>query len=248
MPSTTNYGWSTPADSDLVKDGAAAIRTLGSSIDTTVFNNASAGIPKTIVDAKGDLIAATASDTVSRLAVGTNGQVLTADSTAATGLAWGSPSAGGMTSLASGNLSGSSSISITSISGSYNELIVSVSGATDAAGGSNMHVRFNSDTGTNYQWSGVRTDSNVLLNESNDTRIRLSPGASTASTQSAWLNIPNYASTAKYKTATGPGNNQTSGAFIVGLWKSSSAITSIQISNADAANFLSGTYTLYGVK
>ena len=45
-------------------------------------------IPATIADAKGELIAGTAADTVDRLAVGTNGQVLTADSTASTGLAW----------------------------------------------------------------------------------------------------------------------------------------------------------------
>lgn len=47
-----------------------------------------AGISATIVDAKGDLIAATAADTVARLAVGTNDQVLTADSAQATGLKW----------------------------------------------------------------------------------------------------------------------------------------------------------------
>ena len=47
-------------------------------------------IQNTIVDAKGDLIGATASDTPARLAVGTNGQVLTADSTEATGLKWSS--------------------------------------------------------------------------------------------------------------------------------------------------------------
>jgi len=47
------------------------------------------GIQPSIVDAKGDLIVATAADSVSRLAVGTNGQVLKADSTTATGLAWG---------------------------------------------------------------------------------------------------------------------------------------------------------------
>jgi hypothetical protein len=57
---------------------------LASTADTT----ATAAIPKTIVDAKGDLIGATAADTPARLAVGTNGQVLTADSTAATGLKW----------------------------------------------------------------------------------------------------------------------------------------------------------------
>jgi len=91
MATTTNYAWETPDDTDLVKDGAAAIRTLGSSIDSTVFANASASIAKTLIDAKGDLISATAADTPARLAVGTNGQVLTADSTTATGLKWATP-------------------------------------------------------------------------------------------------------------------------------------------------------------
>jgi hypothetical protein len=55
--------------------------------DTNAIQNA-------IVDAKGDLIGATAADTPARLAVGTNGQVLTADSTAATGLKWDAISSG----------------------------------------------------------------------------------------------------------------------------------------------------------
>ena len=84
MATSPIYGWEEPDDTDLVKDGAAAIRTLGNAIDTTMGTM----VPKSLVDAKGDLIAATAADTVARLAVGTNGQVLTADSTAATGLKW----------------------------------------------------------------------------------------------------------------------------------------------------------------
>jgi hypothetical protein len=38
MPTTSNFGWTTPADTDLVKDGAAAIRTLGNGIDTSLVD------------------------------------------------------------------------------------------------------------------------------------------------------------------------------------------------------------------
>jgi hypothetical protein len=92
MATTTNFGWSTPDDSANVKDGAAAIRSLGTAVDTTVATM----VPKTIVDAKGDIIAATAADTVDRLAVGANNTVLTADSSAATGLKWAAPAGGSL--------------------------------------------------------------------------------------------------------------------------------------------------------
>jgi hypothetical protein len=63
----------------------------GTSGSVTLSLDSAAVIAPTIVDAKGDLIGATAADTPARLAVGTNGQVLTADSTAATGLVWSTP-------------------------------------------------------------------------------------------------------------------------------------------------------------
>lgn len=88
MATTTNYGWTTPDDTDLVKDGAAAIRSLGTAIDTTTYNNAQAAIAKTLIDAKGDLIVGSAADAVARLAVGTNNHVLTADSSATNGVKW----------------------------------------------------------------------------------------------------------------------------------------------------------------
>jgi hypothetical protein len=69
-----------------------------------VAQDDSNAIQNAIVDAKGDLIAATANDTPARLAVGTNGQVLTADSTAATGLAWATASSG------SSNVAGKNSV------------------------------------------------------------------------------------------------------------------------------------------
>jgi hypothetical protein len=114
MPTTTNFGWTTPADTDLVKDGAAAIRTLAGNIDTSlvdlkggttgqvlsknsntdldytwVAQDDSNAIQNAIIDAKGDLIVGTAADTPDRLAVGSNNQVLIADSAQATGIKWG---------------------------------------------------------------------------------------------------------------------------------------------------------------
>lgn len=59
-------------------------------MDTTIADT----IAESLVDAKGDLLAASADDTVARLAVGTNDYVLTADSGEATGLKW-AASAGG---------------------------------------------------------------------------------------------------------------------------------------------------------
>jgi hypothetical protein len=70
MATTTNYGWTTPNDTDLVKDGAAAIRTLGSSVDTTT----KALNPSTTL---GDIEYRSATaNTNTRLPIGTSGQVL----------------------------------------------------------------------------------------------------------------------------------------------------------------------------
>jgi hypothetical protein len=174
MATTTNFGWETPDDTDLVKDGAAAIRTALGGVDTSfvdlkggttgqVLSKASNtdldfswvaqddanAIQNTIVDAKGDLISATAADTPARLAVGTNGQVLTADSTTATGLKWAAAAGGSYTTLASGTLSGSA-LSLTSISGSYKNLVllmdtVSINGTTNV----DLYLRWNAYA-TNY--------------------------------------------------------------------------------------------------
>jgi hypothetical protein len=55
------------------------------------------GIQPTLLTAKGDLISATAASTVARLAVGSNDQILVADSTTSTGLKWATPASGGLT-------------------------------------------------------------------------------------------------------------------------------------------------------
>ena len=60
-----------------------------------IFFGDAAGISASIVDAKGDLIVGTADNTVGRLAVGTNGYTLVADSVETTGLKWAAPASGG---------------------------------------------------------------------------------------------------------------------------------------------------------
>jgi hypothetical protein len=72
----------------------------------------SAGIPATLLDAKGDLIVASAADTAARLAVGgTNGHVLTVDSNETLGVKW-AAAAGGVTAV------GASTADVLSVSGS----------------------------------------------------------------------------------------------------------------------------------
>jgi hypothetical protein len=138
---TTNFGWDIPQSTDLVKDGATAIAALGQDIDTAlvdlkggttgqvlakasgsdldfswVAQDDSNAIQNSIVDAKGDLISATANDTPARLAVGTNGHVLTADSTAATGLKWAAaPASGKVLQVVQGTTTTSTTISSTSL-------------------------------------------------------------------------------------------------------------------------------------
>jgi hypothetical protein len=261
MPTTTNYGWTTPADTDLVKDGAAAIRTLGSSIDTTVFNNASAGIPKTIVDAKGDLIAATASDTVARLAIGTNNQVLTADSTAATGMKWATPS-GGWTLLATATLSGSTGVSFTSIPTTYsqlrvicNNLVVNTSTVDQW-----MFMRFNNDsTAGNYIDSGWVASGGT--NRADDTAHGKAENRATIGAPVSNTNLSNepYRSfsiieilnandttTNKMTRWTSLANANVGGIAMMGRYKGTSAISQIDFIRNSTSTY-TGTVFLYGM-
>ena len=110
--------------------------------DIEAFVNTTPGVVQAdIVDAKGDIIAATAADTVGRLAVGTDTYVLTADSGEATGLVWAAPTTGDITGVTAG----------TNISGGGTSGTVTVNLAIDAAvdvgaDGSGVDVSFHSGT------------------------------------------------------------------------------------------------------
>jgi len=254
MATTTNYSWSTPDDTALVKDGAAAIRSLGTAIDSTVFTNAGAAIAKTIVDAKGDIIAATAADTVSRLAVGANDTVLTADSSTATGLKWAAAGGGlNYTLINAGGtaLTGASTITISGISNVENLLIL-VDSASIASTGS-ISLRINTDSGSNYAFQGFR----VQKGDANNTGGPISNMSGTS------FNILNCNSSTDafafgthifgckstgfkaINSLSGQVNNSDQSFEINGMYLGSAAVTSLSLISG-GGNFDAGTVYVYG--
>jgi len=254
MATTTNYSWTTPDDTDLVKDGAAAIRTLGTAIDSTVFTNAGAAIAKTIVDAKGDIIAATAADTVDRLAVGANDTVLVADSSTATGLKWAAPASGGMTLLSTTTLSGAT-VTISGIDQTYRDLVAVIHGVTNASSSGRLRCAPNASTTISSQViTDTSSSSAASSNNEQNTYIFFSFNQVPLRTDAdnAWvLQIFNYANATNYKSfTTASGFNQSSyrsGAISGGNIQTNSALTSLVFSNS-GGNLSTGTVLLYGVK
>ena len=185
MTNPTNFfGWIMPTSTDLVTDLPADFEVFGQAVDTDfqdllggttgqvlsktsntdlaftwIAQDDTNAIQNAIVDAKGDLIGATAADTPSRLAVGTDGQVLTADSTEATGLKWVTAGGGGkVLQVVQGTLgSNAVSSSVTyvdtgltvtitpTLATSKIQVIAMVQSAypTDTGGGSNCLAEFN---------------------------------------------------------------------------------------------------------
>jgi hypothetical protein len=273
MANTTNFGWETPDDTDLVKDGAAAIRTLGSAIDTSfvdlkggttgqVLAKASntdldftwsadaAGIPPTIFDAKGDLIAASAADTAARLAVGTNGQYLSADSSTATGLKWVTPTAStaSLSLITSGNLSGSS-LTLSSLS-TYDTLILMITNLNQS-NAAQLRLRVNNNSTSNYwsigfRQSGSTTARNIRAGDDSwQTNQNVDSGANGNEfvyvlTNCKAAGFTSFGFSGTYNSATRSGEVATSGIYAV-----AEAVSSLVL-EPTAGTFSGGDYRIYG--
>lgn len=157
MATTTNYSWTTPDDTDLVKDGAAAIRTLGSSADTTVKNLN----PGTTA---GDIDYYTSSTAKARIAIGTAGQVLQVNS-GATAPEWAAPSVGALTLITSATFTTVSSVSLpaATFSSTYlNYKVIFVTDTASATGSAlSLRMRISSTDNTTANYYGVLEGASV---------------------------------------------------------------------------------------
>jgi hypothetical protein len=210
----------------------------------------------TAIDAKGDLVVGTGADTFSRLAVGTNGQVLTADSAEATGLKFATPASGGGLTLLSTTTLTSTSNSITIAPTGYINLLVVFKEIYAASNNSTLFARFNSDTSTNYtygQWRkymGGAGDFQVPQNQTSwevTNQLGASSGYDKVLTGSMDIYRVNDTSKISWQLRQLNFNdsNQAGWYHTFGNYNASAAITNLTLIGSTN---LTGTVYIYGVK
>jgi hypothetical protein len=249
MATTTNYGWTTPDDTALVKDGAAAIRTLGSSVDTTTKNLN----PETTL---GDIAYRSSTANVkTRLGLGTAGQVLTVNS-GATAPEWATPAAGKSYSLVNAGgtaLTGATSITVSGIT-SAEDILVVVTSASSVNATSFINVTLNS-IATGYVHSGFAftASENGSYQATNDPSIVLGRTANNAADAvSGSIRISGCSTTGNkaYSSSGGgesgwPGYITTARGYVLnGFVTATATISSITVASS-TGNFDAGTVYVY---
>jgi hypothetical protein len=143
------------------------------------------------------------------------------------------------------------SVTFSSINQGYTDLVI-VATSTQSAGPVNSKIQFNSDSGTNYSRTWLSGQGTIAASGrgSNRTALELDYYTSPGTGNQTIIQIQNYANTSVYKTAlvrTGRAAEGTEA--VVGLWRSTAAISTITFLLDGAGNFQAGsTFSLYGIK
>jgi hypothetical protein len=147
-------------------------------------------------------------------------------------------------------------VTFSSIPGTYTDLVAVVSPVA-TNGNYDLSIRYNSDTGTNYSYTGIFFNSDNSGNAysargTSTTFIPTGTNIATVNPYPAIIHIQNYANTTTFKTSISRIARETYAvAEVIGLWRSTSAITSVSftLTGGGSTTFKSGTViTLYGIK
>jgi hypothetical protein len=144
-------------------------------------------------------------------------------------------------------------VTFSSISGAYTDLVLVVNAGGVSA--QDMYGRVNGDAGTNYSRSnlygnGSAAGSTTVQNATSMMLDYYGNPSTTVGGSVQIINFMNYSNTTTYKTVISRSNGGASGTdAVVNMWRSNSAITSIQLNMSNGAvNFATGsTFTLYGI-
>ena len=220
----------------------------------------STAINPSTITAKGDLIVGTGSGTFTAQGVGANGTVLTANSAQADGVEWAAlPASGGMTEITTTTLNNTVTSYTYSSLGSYKHILITGSALQyDGAGNNNLRIRFNGDTGSNYNHQRIQLIASSTPSGAfggGETFIEAGvPFGYTGDTSERFGNfriwIYNYREAIRkdvyFDTRAFPGTNQ---AYSTGsgYWNNTAAITSITLLTALGGNLKSGTIRVFGV-
>ena len=151
--------------------------------------------------------------------------------------------------------SATGTVTFSSIAGTYTDLVL-ICNIAQAAGNNSLRIRYNSDTGTNYSRTYLLGNGSTASSgrTSSDVSGYLSETTGSTTLELAVVaHIMNYSNTTTYKTHISRSNRASSSVdATVGLWRSTSAITRIDLAmggSFPANNFATGsTFTLYGIK
>ena len=224
---TPNFGWSVPTSSDLVKNGALAIETLGDSIDASM------------VDLKG----------------GTTGQVLAKATGTDMDFTWTTPAvaSSGLTKIVTANFSASAAVQINQCFTSTYANYIIVLNALGNSGGGALYLQWQTGVNTvvssaDYYgagWSVTNGGSTATFTNNGDTKFTLAPTVATNTRQNFTINLSNVGNSSQDANLSSLGNGSGNGiATYAGIINAAATYTGVKLSGNGN---LTGTYTVYGL-